>query len=275
MFRRQVGALFLAAFFVVPAACSKGVSQDTIAEVNGEGISLAELNAELDAAKVPESVDRTRLGHQILSRIIDRKLLAQAAAKQGLDESAEFAVRRQKLRDELLITLLTQYEANVLSNPSPLELEKYMASRPAMFDERAVLSLNQIQFDPPTNTAALAPLQDDRSLEQVAATLTGLGIPFERSAAKFDTATLPPELMAKIQKLGPGEPFVLPSAGRILVSTIVAREAAPVAPEQQGNIAKEAFRAQKAGDAMRTRLRELRAKAKVEYQPGYEARASP
>ena len=273
MVRRQVSALFLTTFLLA-AACSKGVSRDTVAVVNGEDVSLAELKSELKAANVSESADRN-LERQVLSRIIHRKLLAQAAAERGIDESPEFVVRRQKLSDELLITLLTEFEADAQSNPSSLETERFIASHPAMFNERAVLAVNQIQFEPPTNMAALAPLRDDRSLEEVAASLTGLNIPFERSAAKFDTATLPPELMTKIQKLAPGEPFVLPSAGRILVSTIVAREAAPVAPEQQHNIAKEAFRAQKAGDAMRTRLGELRAKAKVEYQPGYEAAASP
>jgi EpsD family peptidyl-prolyl cis-trans isomerase len=274
MIRRQVSALFLTTFLFA-AACSKGVSRDTVAVVNGEDVSLAELNSELKAANVSESANRTQLERQVLSRIINRKLLAQADTERGIDETPEFVVRRQKLSDELLITLLTELEADVLPNPSPLEVEQFIASHPAMFNERAVLSVNQIQFEPPTNMAALAPLRDDRTLEEVAASLTGLNIPFERSAAKFDTATLPPELVTKIKKLAPGEPFVLPSAGRILVSTIVAREAAPVAPEQQRNIAKEAFRAQKAGDAMRTRLGELRAKAKVEYKPGYEAPASP
>ncbi len=273
MIPRQVSALVLTTFLFA-AACSKGVPGDTVAVVNGEDVSLAELNSELKAANVSES-DGIRLESQLLDRLIHRKILAQAAAEKGIDKSPEFVVRRQKLSDELLITLLTEFEADAQSNPTPLEVEQFIATHPAMFHERAVLSVNQIEFEPPTNMAALAPLRDDRSLEEVAASLTGLNIPFKQSAAKFDTATLPPDLITKIQKLAPGEPFVLPSAGRILVSTIVARESAPVAPEQQRNIAKEAFLAQKAGDAMRTRLSELRAKAKVEYKPGYEATASP
>lgn len=271
MVRRQVGALFLTTLLFA-AACSKGGSHDTVAVVNGEDVSRAELDAEMIAANVPGSAATIR---QLLGRIIHRKLLSQAAVEKGIDESPEFIVRQQKLRDELLITLLTEFERDSVPNPSSLELERFIASHPAMFQERAVLSVNQIEFEPPSNMAALAPLQDDRSLAEVAASLTSLNIPFKQSAAKFDTATLPPELITKIEKLAPGEPFVLPSAGKILVSTIVGREAAPVAPEQQRSIAKEAFLAQKAGDAMRTRLSELRAKAKVEYKPGYEVTASP
>ncbi len=267
MIVRNLISVTLATFLVV--ACGKGVAGDTIAVVNGEGVSLAELNSELKAANVPVSADKTQVERQLLSRIIDRKVLAQAAAGQGIDQRPEFIARRQKLSEDLLLELLTESEAERLPNPSPLELERFIASHPAMFQERAVLSVNQIQFEPPTNMAALTPLQDDRSLEEVAATLGELNIPFQRSAAKFDTATLPPDLITKIQKLAPGEPFVLPSAGRILVSSIVGREPAPVDLEQQRDVAKKALLAQKAGDAMQTLLKELRAKAKVEYKPGY------
>src|SRR4051812_49548010 len=100
--RRAMLAALMASALVV-TGCGKKATGQTVAVVNGEEISQGELNAELQAANVPASADRKQVTAQLLQRIIDRKLLAQAAVKDGIDKTPEYISRQRRMNEELLI----------------------------------------------------------------------------------------------------------------------------------------------------------------------------
>lgn len=75
------------------AACDQEPTGQVAAVVNGEEITLQEINAELAGLNVPQGVDEKRVRQAALQRIVDRRLLAQAAKEEGVDQSPEFLVR--------------------------------------------------------------------------------------------------------------------------------------------------------------------------------------
>jgi peptidyl-prolyl cis-trans isomerase C len=276
MIARSSQAIVIAAAAILVSGCSKQATGQTVAVVNGEEISVSELNAELAASNIPETADKKQVMPRLLQNMIDRRLLAQRASEQGIDKSPEFISRQRRMTEELLITMSTRRQADSMKLPTQREIDAFMAANPGMFQRREILNLDQIQFDPPQGQQALQRLASDKSIDAIAASLTSLGIPFVRTNAKLDTATVPTPILKQIEALPPGEPFVIPISGRMYASVITGREPATAAsPEESRRIAVEALRRQNLSSGVQTQLKDLRAKAKIEYQPGYAPAAEP
>jgi hypothetical protein len=87
-------------------SCSKA-GQDTVAEVNGENISRAELDAQVRVFRSvrTDAPDDASTRRQVLDQLIKQTLLVQAARREGLDRDPgrqrTIEERRQALRQEL------------------------------------------------------------------------------------------------------------------------------------------------------------------------------
>lgn len=266
---RNFGIAAIGGLALLTTACEKAATGQSVAVVNGEEVSQSELNSELERANIPESANKEEVQKQLLQRVIDRKLMAQNAVEQGVDRSPEYIARQHRLNEELLVQMLSQRQAETVKIPTQQEIDAFIAENPAMFGQREVLALNQLQFNPPANMALLEQLRDDHSLEEVAESLTGLGIPFQRGNGRLDTASIPAGIRDQINNLPPGEPFAVPFRGRIVVSVISGREPVNMTPEAMRSAAAETLRRRKVGEMLENQLKQLRASAEIEYQSGY------
>jgi hypothetical protein len=160
-------------------------------------------------------------------------------------------------------------QADSMKLPSQREIDDFIAANPGMFQRREILTLDQLQFQAPTDRAALQRLSNDHSLDALASSLTSLGIAYARTSTKMDTGSVPTPVMKQIEALPAGEPFIVPIGGKMYASVITGRAPANVTPEESRRRAVEAIRRQNLNSGMQKQLKELRAKAKIKYQPGY------
>ena len=79
------------------AACEKKATGQVAAVVNGEEITLQEINTELEALSPSQqdAKDKKKLQQAALQRIVERRLLAQAARDDGLDEGATLVMQTE------------------------------------------------------------------------------------------------------------------------------------------------------------------------------------
>ncbi|MBW8910542.1 MAG: SurA N-terminal domain-containing protein, partial [Sphingomonas sp.] len=195
------------------AGCHKEPKGQIVAIVNGDEISMQELNAELQGVRIPDNVDRKALRKDILQRLVDRKLIVQKAKEQGLDKTPDYISQTRRLEENVLVTMLGQKIAQTVPMPDDRDINQYMSENPSLFGQRQRLLLDQLQFDSPKDVKRLLALRDAHTLDAVAAGLQQLGITFTRGKGVIDTGRLDPQLMKKINELPAGEPFVLPSNG--------------------------------------------------------------
>jgi hypothetical protein len=85
----------------------------------------------------------------------------------------------------------------------------------------------------------------------------------------MDSAMVPKPLLDRIRSLPAGEPFVVPENGMITVAAITGSRPAPQDPEQARAFAIEAMRNTELAETLQNRLTSVKAKAKIEYQPGF------
>ena len=249
--------------------CEAKPEGQVAAVVDGEEVTLTELNAELANAKIPDNVDKKLVQRQALQRIIERKLLANAARKDGLDQSPDFIVRRQALEDSLLVQLLGQKVARGIKVPTAADTDKFMAANPNMFGNRVIYAVDQIRFATPAREDYLKQLAAAKTMPEVVAVLDSLKIKYERGNVQVDSAQVPAPMLAQIQKVPAGEPFVVPMGQMVAVSLITDTKPAPLGGDQIRPAAANAVRNQELGKALQARLKAEQSAAKIEYQPGF------
>lgn len=258
------------AIALVLAGCNKSPTGQVVAVVNGEEISAQELNAELEGLNIPANADKKAIRKQLLQQIVDRRLLVQVAKEEGLDRDPAYITQQRKMNEQLLVQMYGKKASDSIKVPDNAAIDKFIAANPAMFAQRTRYKVEQIAFPMPADPQRLKQLEADHTLDQVAASLTRLGIKFERKPGAIDSGTVPPNILQQILKLPPGEPFIVPAGGAVVVSVITGKEPITLTPEQSRPLAVQAMRGQDLGKIAETRLKEAKAKAKIEYQPGYE-----
>lgn len=98
--------------------------------MNGDEITLQEINAEIGNANMPAGADAKEVQKAALQRIVERRLLAQSAKEDGLDKTPEYLIRSRQIDDALLVQFLGQRSEKSFQVPNQQTIDKYMAENP-------------------------------------------------------------------------------------------------------------------------------------------------
>lgn len=251
------------------SACDKEATGQVAAVVNGEEITLQEVNAEMGAAASAEGADKEAIQKAALQRVIERRLMADMARDEGMDETQDYLLRKRQLDDALLVQLMGQKAERAVQVPDRQEIDAYIKANPAMFANRSILTVDRIQFPVPADFSKLKALENDHSMAAVANRLNLLNIAFQRGEAQVDTAQLGQERLQRIRALPDGEPFVIPENGVVTIGVITGQTAAPLNAEQSRQLATQAMRSERLEKTLRERLKTARTSAEIDYQTGF------
>ena len=251
------------------SGCNRKAEGQTVAVVNGEEITLPDLNFALGLAKVPDNADKTAVRSQALQQLIDRRLLVEQAKKEGIDKTPDFLNRERRADEDLLISMMAARRLNTSQLPSDSEVQAFIAGHPGAFANRETWDLDQVVFPTPTDKGILAELQATNNLDALIAVLQKHNIRFVRQKHPLDTALVPPELYSRVATLPAGEPFVVPVGDRSIASAITGKEAHPLTGDEAKPAAVAMIRKTATAKSLQGLLKSLRSSAKIEYQPGF------
>ena len=254
---------------IILSGCTRKAGGETVAVVNGEEITVPDLNFALNLAKVPEGADQAAARTQLLQQLIDRRLLVEQASKEGIDKTPEYLNRQRRADEDLLISMLAARRLNTTQLPSNRDVEAYIAGHPGMFANREKWSLDQAVYATPTDKAVTAEIADTHNLADLIAVLQKHNIGFKRQNNQLDTAIVPADLYGRVSGLPAGEPFVLPIGNNSVASVITAREPHPLTGDDAKPAAVAMMRKDETAKSMQGLLKSLRSSAKIDYQPGY------
>ena len=251
------------------AGCAKEATGQVAAIVNGEEITLQEINAEVSNSQIPEGADPEITQQAALQRIIDRRLMAQAAREEGLDNTPDFLIRERQLEETLLAQLHAQKAERSAAVPEQAEIDRFILENSSMFGERVIFSVDRIQFPFPGDLGQLDALEDDHSMAEVVQTLNRLNIQFQRSPGQIDSLRLGSERSERILALPDGEPFVIPENGVVTIAAVISTETMPITGAEARPIALQTMRGDQIREILLQRLQSERGQAEIEYQTGF------
>lgn len=252
------------------AACSDAIDGQVAANINGDEVTFAEVNAELRGMQLPEDIGEAEAQKLALERIIDRRLMAQAARNEGIDQTSYYLLRERQLRDALLAQLLREQTEQSLGAADQVEVDQFIDQNAALFANRQLLTLERIVFDAPSDRRELQPLENAGSLQEVAERLKRLDIPFDRGTIELDSLSISNDQLTSILEVSDGEPFLLPEGSQLAVAVLRDRQAAPVSGTAARPFADRIVRQRQLDRSVGELVSDLRQNAQIRYRDGLE-----
>ena len=250
-----------------------------VATVNGQDITVHELNSELSFARPPADVPRKTVEQIVLARVIERKMLADVARERQLDKNPNFLLAQRRVDDGLLVQALQTDIAKKVAVPTREGAEKYIDAHPDQFGQRKIYTIDQIQFLRPANIATIG-LAPAKTMADVADVLTRNKIDFRRNAAGVDALQANPALVAEIGKIlvrNPNEVFMFADqpqgapAPVMYVNKIIDTKVQPFTGEPAIALAQQIMQRESVQKAFLDNLTTFKkaAEPKIKYAAGY------
>jgi peptidyl-prolyl cis-trans isomerase C len=261
-----LGAAF--AFLLLLGCRQDEPTGQVVASVNGEEITIPELNAEARARGLTIG-DNPDLGKNLLSELVDRKLLAQEARQQKLDRTPEYLLAQRRADEILLAQQLISNSSDNTRDVTPQELAAAIKSNPRAFDQRVLIQVDQITVSTALTPQMSRAFESAQSLESIAALLSASRIPFSRRLELWDSASLSSSTAQRLVTAKGGGVVVLPGPQGTVAAHVefVAAEPTPITEQKQ--VARELLQSQREQQWLQSLVRSARASAKIRYQPQF------
>lgn len=252
-------------------------SGQVVARLDGEDITILEVNAELAGAQIPPGMSRKDAERAALQNIIMRRMMMKLAKERKLDQSPQLKLQERRMGEQLLVQALASDIANKVPQPTREEVDKFIAEHPEMFAERTIFEVDQIQFPRPANLESL-PLAQAKTMDAVQQVLQDAGIQFRRVDSKLDLLGANPNFVKEVTgliKRNPTELFMFPApvgGGQImLVNQVRSSSVQPFTGERARDYAKNLLRQVNVQETLvkTATAQQEAAKKLVTYQKGY------
>jgi EpsD family peptidyl-prolyl cis-trans isomerase len=260
------------------ASCGNGKpSGQVVAKVGKEEITTLDLQAEMAGYQAPTPAARKAAEQQALQQIIQRKILADAAKKQKIGQTPEFARLRARTDELLLVKTWQDTLARAVPPPNLDEAQDYIAKHPDSFSARKRIDYDAVKYVSAPDPALQAALRPLHTLDEVKAVLNGRNIHFETESGEVDALTADPRLVDFLMKIQGPDLFQTVSGNLYTLGKVREVKTDPVSGQVAVSRAMDQLRTQRAQEAVGRRFSGVLAQAKnqVQYSKAYEPSAAP
>ncbi len=277
---------YLSSTFILSAVLMIGVSAcgekndkktpapagQVIAKVNGQEITVHELNYEFNhLPNVPES-ERTTVRQTMARQLVGQKLLEEKAIENKLDHQPDVLLELERARTGVLSRAFMASRLSQISDPASADVEKYVVAHPEQFSQRQIVFLSQIQFPASSLTGdvkAYMESQNDRheanTLNSISNFLKEKNVAFKTDKTSGPIGSLPTTVQSYVAKAPNQDIFVLQSGPYSVVNVVEGRQSSPLVGDDAKTEAKRILRTQSQGKLLETLSKKLIAESKIEF----------
>lgn len=260
----------LALLFVIATGLSACGNKDkkagqTLARVNGEDITVLQINDELRHANVQaDQLENAR--KQLLESLIDRQLLIAEATRNKIDRTPDVMQSIERAKAQIIVQAYLQSIASKVVKPSKVEINDYYQKHPEFFSKRKEFDLKQIVIPNANFSDELkSAINSAKSLEDTAAWMDAHGVQYARGQVIRSTADLPANAVTKLLELPKGKMFLVSDGDNKVLSVVAATRERPVTAANAELQIERYLTNQKYKEAADQEIAHLRSVAKIEY----------
>lgn len=240
-----------------------------IAKVNGDEITVHQVNAELQRIKMPVLSPEV-LSKKILESLIDRQLLVQEAIKLNLDHTPEVVELVEAARAQIYAQA---YLARKVSSIPPVkenEVRRFMVEHPEVFSERKVLSTTDVVFSYDQSKIDYGTLQAKVSnLDELKALLANNQIHFDMLQEQIPSESMPKQALSMLNQIKVGDLiFMHNDNNKVIVRSVTSIIDAPLETTQSMEMATKIVNERKRQQFINDELRRLKKIARIDRADG-------
>lgn len=265
---RRLGSLALIVLAAATlSACDSKEKKpgQALASVNGEEITVLQLNEELQRSGVGAG-QQEQASKQLLEALIDRQLLLAEAAKDKTERDPKVMQAIERAKAMIVAQAYMQKRIGTIARPDKAEVSTYFEQNPVLFAQRKVLEMRQLVLATKDVGDDLKKATDSfKSLDEAAAWLDSHQVRYARSSVARSTSDLPPELSTKLLSIQRGQLFFVREGERTLLNVISDIKDAPATLEAAAPQIEQVLYNKKMKAAADAEVARLRSGAKIDY----------
>lgn len=239
--------------------------QEVVARVNGEEITVHQLDERLAQIDLPAEGDRGAARKQLLDVLINEQLLVQKAISRGLDKDLATRKAVENARRQLLAHAAID-DTSGDPDVSEKETRAFYLANPHLFGNRKVYTFRRFLLDDPKLDATVkAKLDSAKTDARVVAILKSSGIPFSRLTEVRTAESLPAAILAQAARIAPGDILLFAEGSRKVLMQLAGSAAEPVSLEAAAPSIQEYLADARRRQRAERLVNDLRRKAKIEY----------
>jgi EpsD family peptidyl-prolyl cis-trans isomerase len=203
--------------------------------------------------------------------MVDQQLLVQKAVADKIDSDPQVVQTLEAARRQILAQALIQKMTANQAKPSDAELADYYAKNPALFAERRVYRLQEInvQVTPANVETVKAQLQQTKNLGDFVNWLKAQNIPARAGQSTKTAEQLPLELLPRLSQLKDGQAMTFTVPGALNILVVAGSQSQPLTQEQAKPMIERYLGNAKKRELAEAELKKLKEKAKIEYLGKY------
>ncbi|MFM9835191.1 MAG: EpsD family peptidyl-prolyl cis-trans isomerase [Methylophilaceae bacterium] len=263
--------LFLVAGLIQLQACGhKGAGGaakpgQTIARVNGDEITIVQLNYELQRSNI-NVAQQDIASKKIVEGLIDRQLVTQAAVEAKLDRNPRVLIAIENAKAMVLAQAYLESKTASVSKPSDAEVKDYYNKHPDIFANRKVYLMDELSLSANSYSKELNNVADAaKTLEEIMAWLDKNGVAYNHAQAAHAAETLPEVLRTQLLKMVVGDIVFIRAREGNIIGRIQAVKEAPLTEETARPFIERGLYGEKRKQAAKTEMDSLRKAAKIVF----------
>jgi EpsD family peptidyl-prolyl cis-trans isomerase len=271
-----MSAIALAASAVLMAGCGdkkdegKAATQ-AAARVNKEELTIHQINLALSQQRGVRPEQAEAAGKQVLERLIDQELAVQKAAEQKLDRDPRVLQQLEAARREIVARSYFEKVGGGAPKPSEEDIKKYYTDNPALFSERRIYQLNEIniQIQPDMVEGLRQKLAASKNPNDFVQYLRTNNITFAANQAVRAAEQLPMTALGTFAKMKDGDSIFTASPNGAQVVILVGSRSQPVDEVRAKPAIEQFLLNERKRKLIADDLKSLRAGAAIKYLGKY------
>lgn len=265
-------ALIVPALMLVMAGCSKHEesgkgSTQVVAKVNGDEITVHQLNFALSKAGKIDQAQLKPASEKVLQQMVDIELLKQKALEAKLDRDPNVLQVLEATREQLLAQAYMQKIAAKQSAPSNDDIKKFYDTHPELFSERNVYVIQEFVVKDGTQHASEieAGIGAAKTADDLGKWLKDNNYVFTANASRKAAEQLPLDLLKKLNTLKTGDTLIVRGPDALVLLFLAKVNRQPVDVEKAKPVIQQYLVNSGQQTLIKNEVAALRKEAKVEF----------
>lgn len=240
-------------------------SGQTLVRVNGEEITVLQVNDELQRAGVaPEQQELAT--KQLLESMIDRQLILAEAMRNEIDRTTGVVQAIERAKAQIITQAYLKSLSSKISKPSMVEVDDYYQKHPEYFSQRKQYDVQQLVIATKDFNNDLRTVVDSsKSLDGVAAWLDSHKVLYLRGQLSRSATDLPEQMAAKLKDMQKGQLFIVNEGERSMINLMTNVKVSPIDAKTAAPQIEQFLMNKKVSEMAQAEITHLRASAKIEY----------
>lgn len=279
--RRGAPLALATCLLLLLAACGKSdpttaTPTQIAAKVNKDEISVHQVQQALQRQPRLAAAQPQTAAKRVLDALVEQELAAQAARSDGMETDPGVVQTLEAAKREVLARAYQERLAAKAVAASTDEVDRYYSSRPALFSERRLYTLQEFAMEASSDDAVRiqAAVSNAKSVEEIGASLRKAGLRFHTRQIAQAAEDLPTGVLESVAKLAVGQSVLMQQPGSGRIYTVLHSESAPVDRNLAKGVIEAFLLAERKRELVNQGMKTLRDKATIVYQGSFAAAAS-